>query len=295
MDSYYIEYCTNCRKNTPLAIDHYEGNITCQVCGLVTERVIDQTAEYRKFAAENDSSRGDRERIGAIRDDSRADGGLGLSVTSSSSNRMAAVQKMSTRLGPETEDLCHIKGMRMIRRWGDLLNLKKPTLMRVEEQFTKVESKKKNFKGRSLESVMAALLYITSRMCSIELKPHDIESVSGVPAEEIKKAYKALKEYVDPIPALDGTRWCSNICAKMNLSHTLSATAFKIAEDIKEKRHLDGRNPRTVASVAIYIAAVNLSVQKECPLSLISDYSKIAESTIKKTYNEIFTKYAVKL
>ena len=294
MDYYYDEYCSNCRKNTPLAIDHLEGNVTCQVCGLVTERVIDQTAEYRKFSAENDSGV-DRERIGAIRDDSRADGGLGLAMTSSSSKRMADVQKMSMRLGPETEDLCRIRAMKILRRWGDLLNLKKGILMKAEEQFLKVESKKKNFKGRSLESVMAALLYITSRMCSIELRPHDIENVTGVAREEIGKAFKALKEYVDPIPSIDAPRWCSNLCAKMELPQNVAAAAFKIAEDIRDKRHMDGKNPRTIASVAIYIVVVNLSAQKECPLSLICSHSKMAENTIKKAYKEICHEYPANL
>ena len=282
-------YCSYCKAFTFPKVDLAHGVMVCQICGLITERLIDQTQEYRQFSSEN-SSGVDRSRVGALRDDSRDDSGLSLAINSSSSNRNSStLAAMSTRLS-SNEDISLVKAQKLIRTWGSLLNLKENTLGKAKEQLLKIESKKKSFKGRSIESVVAAVIYIACRMCSVPLKSHDIEGASGVASEDIKRAYNAVKGYVDPIPSLESSRYCSIFCAKLGVSQKLSSTAFKIAEDIKEKRYLDGKNPRTVASVAMYIAIILLN-EENCTIKMVADMAKISESTIKKSYNEIYSKY----
>ena len=282
------DYCPNCKKSTFLATDTGQGTVVCNSCGLVIEdRMIDQTKEYREFSDGN-SSGADRRRIGGIRNELLEDGGLSLSISGNTSNQTTSrLASMSMRLGQSSEDRTLYRGTQLINKWGSLLNLQKSILSKAEEQFSKIESSKKSLKGRSIESIAAAVLYIASRMCSIPLKPHDIENATGVPIKDIKGAYKGVKNHVNYIPPLDPPRYCSNFCAKLGLSHELSSSAYKIAENIKEKRLLDGRNPRTIASAAIYIA-IQLSPDSKCSLKDISQHSKIAENTIKNSYKEIY-------
>ena len=283
------DYCPNCKKATFLATDSGQGTVVCNSCGLVIEdRMIDQTKEYREFA-EGNSSGSDRRRIGGLRNDLLEDGGLSLSVTGNSSNSATSrLMTMSTRLGSNADDKSLFKGHQLISKWGSLLNLQKVILNTAEEQFSKIESSKKSLKGRSIESIVAAVLYIASRMRSIPLKPHDIENATGVPIRDIKGAYKGVKNHVkDYIPPLDPPRYCQNFCTKLGLPNEVSNAAYKIAENIKERRLLDGRNPRTIASAAIYIA-IQLSPDAKCSLKDISQHSKIAENTIKNSYKEIY-------
>jgi transcription initiation factor TFIIB len=249
--------------------------------------MIDPTKEWREFADGN-SSGADPRRTGGIRNNYLDDGGLSLSVSGNSYNEATnKIMTLSTRLGSNSEDRSLFKGQQLINKWGSLLSLQKIILNKAEEQFSRIESSKKSLKGRSIESIAAAVIYIASRMCSVPLKPHDIENTTGVPIKEIKGAYKAVKNYVNYIPPLDPPRYCSNFCAKLRLPHEVSSAAYKIAETIKEKRLLDGRNPRTIASAAIYIA-IQLSPDCKCSLKDISLNSKIAENTIKNSYKDIY-------
>jgi len=230
----------------------------------------------------------DPRRTGGIRSNYLEDGGLALSVSGNSYNDATSkIQTMSVRLGHNAEDRSLFKGHQLINKWGSLLNLQKVILHKAEEQFSAIESSKKSLKGRCIESIAAAVLYIASRMCAVPLKPHDIEKATGVPIKEIKGAYKAVKSYVNYIPPLDPPRYCSNFCAKLSLPHEIGSAAYKIAETIKEKRLLDGRNPRTIASAAIYIA-IQLSPDCKVTLKDISSHSRIAENTIKNSYKDIY-------
>lgn len=282
------DFCPHCKKSTLLATDSSQGTVVCGSCGLVIEdRMIDPTKEYREFSDGN-SSGADRRRIGGIRNNFLDDGGLSLSIAGNSSNQATnRMMTLSNRLGSNSEDRSLFRGHQLINKWGSLLGLQKNILNKAEEQFSKIESSKKSLKGRSIESIAAAVIYIASRICSVPLKPHDIENTTGVPIKEIKGAYKAVKEHVAHIPPLDPPRYCTNFCAKIGLPPEVSSAAYKITEQIKEKRLLDGRNPRTIASAAIYIA-VQLSPDCKCTLKDISLHSKIAENTIKNSYKDIY-------
>jgi len=276
-------YCSHCKKYTLLITNQREGTIECSVCGLVIEdHLIDETDEIRRFSKENDSG-ADRSRSGGIRNDLLADGGLSLSVIGSS-NKINTVSTMSTRMG--AEDRSFLKGRKLISQWGSLLNIQKVILSKAEQQLSKIESSSKSFKGRSIESIVAAILFVSSRMASIPLKPHDIENVTGVSLKDIKSAYKFVKKHVDYISHMDPPKYCSNFCSKLNLPTEISSMAYKIAENIKHKGLLDGRNPRTIAATAIYMA-IQLNSNVNCTLQSISEQSKIAENTIKNSYKDI--------
>jgi transcription initiation factor TFIIB len=282
------DFCPHCKKPTFLATDQSQGTVVCGSCGLVIEdRMVDPTKEWREFADGN-SSGADPRRTGGIRNNYLDDGGLSLSVSGNSYNEATnKIMTLSTRLGSNSEDRSLFRGQQLLSKWGSLLGLQKNILNKAEEQFSRIESSKKTLKGRSIESIAAAVLYIASRMCSIPLKPHDIENVTGVNIKEIKGAYKAVKSYVNYIPPLDPPRYCTHFSTKLNLPSEVSSAAYKIAEIIKDKRLLDGKNPRTIASVAIYIA-IQLSPDSKCTLKDISSTSKIAENTIKNSYKEIY-------
>lgn len=57
-------YCSDCKRNTEVVLDHAAGDTICLECGLVLESYsIDETAEWRSFA--DDSGDGaDPDRVG---------------------------------------------------------------------------------------------------------------------------------------------------------------------------------------------------------------------------------------
>ena len=68
-------YCTDCKRETELVVDHSAGDTLCSECGLVLEsHSIDETSEWRTFA--NESSNSDPNRVGGPTNPLLADSAL---------------------------------------------------------------------------------------------------------------------------------------------------------------------------------------------------------------------------
>lgn len=68
-------YCTDCKRETELVVDHSAGDTLCSECGLVLEsHSIDETSEWRTFA--NESSNADPNRVGGPTNPLLADSAL---------------------------------------------------------------------------------------------------------------------------------------------------------------------------------------------------------------------------
>ena len=62
--NHQVERCEECKK-TELVINHVEGTIVCQNCGLVQQsRIIDDTSEWRTFSSETSSNGANPSRVG---------------------------------------------------------------------------------------------------------------------------------------------------------------------------------------------------------------------------------------
>ena len=273
------DYCSHCRKSTLLVTDYSQGTVLCTLCGLIVEDyVIDFTTEYRLF---EDGSGNDRVRVGAVRNDDRNDGGLSLGVTGSKSK----VGMLSDRLNSNTDDKMLYRGQHLISTWGNLLDLQKKVIDKAKEELLKVRVNHANFKGRSVEAIAAAIIYVAVRKHSIPLKPATLESTCGVSITEIKRAYKFLKKNVGYIPPLKASRYCQNFSAKLGLPLSLSHASEKIAEVLQDR--LEGRTPQTIASLSMYIA-IQLTPHVQCSLKNICLQSGMSENTIKNAYKLIF-------
>lgn len=103
-------YCSHCKKNTTILEDTGHGILKCSVCGLVLEEnLIDKTKEWREFA-DGSSSGGDPRRIGGIRNEYLADGGLSLGVSGNEFTDTNRLMQMGNRLGGSSENRSIIRG-----------------------------------------------------------------------------------------------------------------------------------------------------------------------------------------
>lgn len=73
-------YCSDCKRNTEVVLDHAAGDTVCSDCGLVLEsHSIDETSEWRTFA--NESGDNDPARVGGPTNPLLADGGLSTVIS----------------------------------------------------------------------------------------------------------------------------------------------------------------------------------------------------------------------
>jgi len=279
--------CTNCKRQTKAVMDVAEGIIVCTSCGLtLEERCIDPTAEWRNFADGN-SSGADPRRIGGAINTFLEDGGLSLDIRGGMGNESTRnLVKWNNRM-MNSEDRTLIKGIQKLKEWGALLNLQSIIVNKAEEQFSKLDSNKKSLKGRNVESLAAAILFIASRQCKCPLKPVEISNATNVNIKDLTNSYKFVKQYIDYVPHMEPAKYGNNFASKLNLPQEIINAANEVISKIMNKGLIDGRNPRTIASAAIYMVTQLTSDHKKT-LREISSVSNIAENTIKTSYKDIF-------
>jgi len=73
----------------------------------------------------------------------------------------------------------------------------------------------------------------------------------------------------------------------MKLPEELRESAKEVVNRIQCRNLLDGKNPRTIASVAIYYVCA-LSLEHEKSLKEIANIANIKDNTIKLAYNLLF-------
>lgn len=78
---------------------------------------------------------------------------------------------------------------------------------------------------------------------------------------------------------------------KLNLNIQTKNLAIDISDNIQELGIIEGRNPKTIAACAIYIAVKLLNIQN-ITLKDISRISEIADNTIKNAYRDIYTYFS---
>jgi len=101
------------------------------------------------------------------------------------------------------------KGLAKIKEWSLVLNLDEQVIEKAEEQFIKLESSRETFKGRSIEAIITAIIYVASRQCECPIKPDEITTATKIESKGFRNALKYVRKYIDDeIPTLDPIKYC---------------------------------------------------------------------------------------
>ncbi len=139
------------------------GEIVCKECDLVVEdRIIDQTSEWRNFASEASSHSSDPNRVGGPLDENRDDFGMNLKIISKGVTTHSSLMKTSQKSSQDSSDKSLDRGYNVIRDFGERLNLQGSVVEESKNLFRSIARKKK-LKGRNLESVAAAVIYVCTK------------------------------------------------------------------------------------------------------------------------------------
>jgi len=271
-------YCPNCLKVTRIVTEFRQGTSLCSECGRVIEdRIIDFTEETRKFSNENGSENNRSRLNGGFRNDNVADGGLSLSISGSTST----LGRMAERLGVTSQEASLVKANRLIKEWAGLLNITSKFQRRAQEQFSKLVAQVDNLKGYGIEGLSAAVLYIVCKDLERPFQAKQIADVSGVRAEELKRGYKHAKKYIEVGSYVDECKYTHILCKSIGANQTVSWASLKISEKIKEIGLLEGKNPKTCAAVAVFVA-MKLTADSKTTFKELVEKAGVSEATIKK-------------
>ncbi|MBI2542662.1 MAG: transcription initiation factor IIB [Candidatus Aenigmarchaeota archaeon] len=286
--------CPEC-KNTSFIEDPTRGELVCSKCGLVMEEeMIDTGQEWRAFDTEQMSRRA---RSGAPLTFTKHDKGL----TTEIGKGVGELYKVPTkkraqyyRLTKWHKRLIKSKDRNLsfalseLQRIVSFLNLSHSVHERIARYYEQAVNKGL-VRGRSIESVIAALTYAVSREFGSPRTLDEIAESSGEDKREIGRTYRYIsRELQIRILPADPMTYVPRFCSMLGLSDRVQAKAVEILKKAKKMDLTSGKGPTGVAAAAIYIACVLLGekrTQRE-----VADTTNITEVTIRNRYTELVKK-----
>ncbi|KIP08353.1 hypothetical protein PHLGIDRAFT_69548 [Phlebiopsis gigantea 11061_1 CR5-6] len=286
--------CPDCRDPNPNIVEEFSsGDLVCGTCGLVLgDRVVDTRSEWRTFA--NDEG-DDPSRVGAAIDPlmegveqldttiSFKDGGSGLA---------RELQRAASRGSASRSERNLLQAFRDISSWCDQFSLPK-TISDIAKQLYKRSDEEKLLRGKPLEAVIAACIFIACRKAHVPRTFREICNLTHVSKKVLGQCYKQLEQAFNLAPgtsdrhasAASGTgpedllvRYCNHLDLPPNVQPICSDIIVK-ARDLGIAL---GRSPISVAGGAIYFTCHLLGKPKS--MKDISAVAGVSEATIKLVY-----------
>jgi transcription initiation factor TFIIB len=300
---YDINECPECHSSD-LIYDYERAEISCKHCGLVIdEEIMDLGPEWRAFDHEQQKT---RTRGGAPKTYTIHDGGLntvidwrnkdiyGRDIPARNRAQMYRLRKWQRRTrisGAKERNLAF--ALSELDRCASKLSLPRS----VREDASKVYRDAVDHKlvrGRSIEGVVAAALYIGCRRCHVPRTLDEIAEVSRVTKKEVGRTYRFMTRKMGikllPTSPVD---YVPRFASELGLSNKVQARAIEIINKSKAAGLNSGRGPSGMAAAALYIASFLLlehRTQRE-----IAEVSGVTEVTIRHRYSEITQLLGIKL
>ncbi|AFK50563.1 transcription initiation factor IIB [Thermogladius calderae 1633] len=278
-----------------IIFDHGKGEYVCLETGeVIEERVIDERAEWRAFTPEE---RERRARTGGPITGTVHDMGFATSIDYADKDasgrriieKKAQLQKLRkwqarTRI-QSSVDRNLAQALNELERIAELLNL--PTHVREEAaRIYRMAVEKGLVRGRSIESVIAAAVYVACREARVPRSLDEITKYTRIPRKEIARCYRLLlRELGIKVTAVDPIDFIPRIAHALGLSGEIIKNATEILNKVRNKGVTAGKDPAGLAAAAVYIAAITAGekrTQKE-----VAHVAGVTEVTVRNRYKEI--------
>lgn len=289
--------CSDC-KGTDFTEDPSIGEIVCSKCGLVMEgTIVDTGQEWRAFDTEQMSKRA---RAGAPLSFTKHDKGLTTEIGKGVGELYKVPAKKRAqyyRLTKWHKRLIKSKDRNLsfafseLQRIVSFLSMSRSVHERIARYYE--DSVNKGLvRGRSIESVIAALTYAVSRELGSPRTLDEIAEASGVDRREIGRTHRYIaRELGLRILPADPVTYVPRFCTILGLSDKVQAKSIQILKKAKKYELTSGKGPTGVTAAAIYIASVLIGekrTQRE-----IADSTGITEVTIRNRQKEMTEKLGI--
>ncbi len=283
--------CPSC-KSDKFYEDENKAEIICAKCGMVMEEgMIDTTQDWRAFDQDQQSK---RSRTGAPLTYKRHDKGLTTEIGKSVTELFKVPAKRRSqyfRLRKWQKRLLTSKDRNLSFALGELerlvsfLGLPKTLHEEVAELYEKA-LQKGLIRGRSIESIIASLVYSLAREYKSPRTLAEIAQASGIPKRELGRTYRYISRKLNMkiLPAT-AESYIPRFASMLKLKDKTEVRAIKILNAAMKKDVVSGKGPCGCAAAAIYIASVlenERKTQRE-----VADVVGVTEVTIRNRYKEI--------
>jgi transcription initiation factor TFIIB len=290
--------CSEC-SNSNIFIDHETGELVCYNCGFViSSNQIHRGPEWRAF---NHIDREKRSRVGGPMSWTIYD--IGLSTTIGWSNRDIKGQKLSP------ENRARLYRLKKWHRRSKVSDSNQKNLAHALSEICKISNKlnlprnvietssiiyrqilqKKLIRGRTIQSVAVASIYMACRQCGVIRTLKEVAHVANITKNEAAKNYRfLLKELKPNVPQVNTSNYISRIVNKLNLTGETERIAEKILVTASDQRFTSGRNPGGMAAACVYISC-QLTGERLTQAKIAKE-AQVTEVTIRNRYKDLAQK-----
>ncbi|MHA1652208.1 MAG: transcription initiation factor IIB [Candidatus Helarchaeota archaeon] len=263
--------------------DWERAELVCSSCGLVLmDSMIDTNRIARRaYTAEEKEA---REHNGAPLSSMLPNYGLTTKIDKICKNRrFLRIKQWHTRLDWPRRNL--LIATNEIRRLAGLLGLPKQVQEQAAILYRKV-FKLKLLRGRSINSFVAACVYLSCRLTGIPRTLKELCKYSKSRPKTIRHSIHIIvRELNLKIKALNPTELISSFINKLKLHSDTERRALEIIQLGKEANIILGKDPKGVAAAAIYIACIENGERRS--QNTISTATGITEVTLRNRYKEL--------
>jgi transcription initiation factor TFIIB len=276
--------------------DYETAELICMDCGIViASKIADRGPEWRAF---DDEQRAKRTRVGAPLTYTIHDKGLstmidwhdrdiyGKSLSPGQKAQVYRLRKWQRRIRVSDATERNLAfALSEITKISNNLNLPKNILETASVIYRKAV-KERLIRGRSIQGVTAAAIYLGCRQCGLARTLEEIAQASSVNKKEVGRSYRFLiKELNYSIPPVRPSQYITKFSNQLTMQGKVEEIAHKILSAAKELKLTSGRGPTGIAAAASYIASVltgERKTQRE-----IAEIAQVTEVTIRNRYKEL--------
>jgi transcription initiation factor TFIIB len=276
-----IRRCGECGSKS-IVTDPKHAELYCADCGVViAENIVDLGPEWRSYDAEQASK---RVRTGPPMSYRVHNKGLSTPTPGS----LTRSKRLRGLIAMDSNEKSLSFALGEIDRMACALNLP-GDLRETTSLLYRKAAKRRLIKGRSIEELASAMLYITCRQYGIPRTLKEIAAVSRMPLKKIRRAYIFLLHKLEiKLAPADPVCYIPRFCSELGLSDVIRERAIKIVSEDKERIAAKGWTPTGTAAAAIYLASLLTGESVEG-----KDMAKVAGTTpvtIQNRYKELARK-----
>ncbi len=298
-----INTCPECGSEKVIR-DYEAGEIVCMDCGyVVATKLTDRGPEWRAF---DDEQRAKRTRVGAPMTYTIHDKGLstmidwhdrdiyGKRLSPGQKAQVYRLRKWQRRIRVSDATERNIAfALSEISKISNGLSLPKNIVETASVIYRKAV-KERLIRGRSIQGVTAASIYVACRKCGLPRTLEEIAQASNLNKKEVGRSYRFLvKELNYFIPPLKPSQCITKFSNQLTMPGIVEEIAHKILSTAKDLKLTSGRGPTGIAAAASYIASVltgERKTQRE-----IAEIAQVTEVTIRNRYKELVERLAFEI
>ncbi|MBD3192133.1 MAG: transcription initiation factor IIB [Candidatus Heimdallarchaeota archaeon] len=284
--------CKVCGSDA-LIEDSTRGERICTNCGAVLETIISTEPEWRAFTQ---SERESRERVGAPLTNLRIDKGLrtnigsgyrditGRSLKPSTISTMRRLRWLNRRTGrSEARNLR--KAISELKRIASQLSIS-DDINETAAMYYRKALKAKLIRGRSINSMTAAAIYIACRTHNVPKTLKDVCTVAKVDRKELARCVRVyiVELGIKPKP-INPAQLVSRLATELELTMHTQKRAIEILKKVRDHKLDVGKNPMSVAAAVLYIAGIQTGERRT--QQQVAQAAKTTPVTLRNRFKEI--------